>query len=89
MASKIKKAIEQELSPGRDMACAYGQDEKIAELAYLKAERRGGMSGHELDDWLEAEQEVYFTRGNDIPVNTGNLGLQVGHKGRLDIEYGK
>jgi len=78
MASKIKKAIEQELSPGRDMACASGQDEKIAELAYLKAERRGVMPGHELDDWLEAEQEVYFTRGNDIPVNTGNFGLQVG-----------
>lgn len=29
----------------------------IAELAYLKAENRGFEPGHELEDWLEAEQE--------------------------------
>lgn len=32
--------------------------ERIAALAYLKAEARGFSSGHELDDWLEAELEV-------------------------------
>ncbi len=31
-------------------------DAKIAELAYFKAESRGFEVGHELDDWLEAEQ---------------------------------
>ena len=31
---------------------------KIQELAYLKAEKRGFAPGHELEDWLEAEQEV-------------------------------
>lgn len=31
---------------------------KIAELAYYKAEQRGFVSGRELDDWLEAEQEL-------------------------------
>jgi hypothetical protein len=29
--------------------------QKIAELAYLKAESRGFAPGHELEDWLEAE----------------------------------
>ena len=33
------------------------RDVRIAELAYLKAESRGFEPGHELDDWLEAEQE--------------------------------
>jgi hypothetical protein len=30
----------------------------IAKLAYLKAERRGFRPGHELEDWLAAENEV-------------------------------
>jgi len=30
---------------------------KIAELAFYKAENRGFESGHELDDWIEAERE--------------------------------
>lgn len=30
----------------------------IEERAYYKAEQRGFANGHELDDWLEAEQEV-------------------------------
>jgi hypothetical protein len=31
---------------------------KIAEIAYFKAEQRGFVPGHELDDWCEAEQEI-------------------------------
>jgi hypothetical protein len=31
---------------------------RIAELAYLKAERRGFAPGYELEDWLEAELEL-------------------------------
>jgi hypothetical protein len=30
----------------------------IAKAAYLIAARRGFAPGHELDDWLEAENEV-------------------------------
>ncbi|MGO9802727.1 MAG: DUF2934 domain-containing protein [Steroidobacteraceae bacterium] len=30
----------------------------IAESAYLRAERRGFAPGHEVADWLAAEQEV-------------------------------
>ncbi|WP_374086715.1 DUF2934 domain-containing protein [Methylomicrobium lacus] len=36
---------------------------RIAELAYYKAERRGFEPGHELEDWLEAEQELIPNRG--------------------------
>jgi hypothetical protein len=34
------------------------QEQAIAESAYLKAESRGFEPGYELDDWLEAEQEL-------------------------------
>jgi hypothetical protein len=30
----------------------------IAEIAYFTAERRGFSPGYEIDDWLEAEQDV-------------------------------
>jgi hypothetical protein len=33
-------------------------DAKVAELAYYKAESRGFEPGRELDDWLDAEQEL-------------------------------
>ena len=32
--------------------------ERIAALAYFKAEARGFWPGHELDDWLAAEEEI-------------------------------
>jgi hypothetical protein len=34
------------------------RDAKVAEIAYRKAESRGFSPGHELDDWLAAEQEL-------------------------------
>jgi len=40
---------------------AIGSDKfqnMIAERAYYKAEKRGFAAGHEIDDWLAAEQEV-------------------------------
>jgi hypothetical protein len=32
--------------------------EMVAERAYAKAEKRGFAPGNELEDWLEAEQEI-------------------------------
>ena len=32
--------------------------ELIADIAYFKAQQRGFVPGHELDDWYEAEQEL-------------------------------
>jgi hypothetical protein len=37
---------------------AEARREMIAENAYLRAERRGFAPGHEVADWLAAEQEV-------------------------------
>ena len=34
------------------------RNDKIAELAYFKAQNRDFEPGHELDDWIEAEREV-------------------------------
>ena len=34
------------------------RDATISELAYYKAENRGFHPGHDLDDWLAAEQEL-------------------------------
>ena len=38
------------------------REARIAELAYLRAERRGFEPGHELEDWLDAEREVDISR---------------------------
>lgn len=40
------------------------REARIAEAAYWRAERRGFQSGHELDDWLQAEKEI-DDRGKD------------------------
>lgn len=34
------------------------RERRIRETAYFKAERRGFTPGHELEDWIAAEQEV-------------------------------
>jgi hypothetical protein len=45
------------LSPGlRDELDEYR--ERVAELAYQRAEQRGFIPGHEVEDWLEAERAV-------------------------------
>ena len=34
------------------------REQRIREAAYLRAQGRGFAPGHELEDWVEAEQEV-------------------------------
>jgi hypothetical protein len=34
------------------------REQMIATMAYLRAEQRGFASGHEQEDWLQAEAEV-------------------------------
>ena len=48
-----------DMSPPASLA-NNGRDRQamIAEGAYLRAEKRSFCPGHELDDWLAAEQEV-------------------------------
>lgn len=43
-------------SPGNEQKDVYVS--RVAECAYFKAEARGFVPGHEMDDWLAAETEV-------------------------------
>jgi hypothetical protein len=45
-------------APARINVPAEARRALIAETAYLRAERRGFVPGHEVDDWLAAEAEV-------------------------------
>ena len=36
----------------------YPTHDEIAQLAYCLYESRGGKEGHQLEDWLRAEQEL-------------------------------
>lgn len=38
------------------------REERIRELAYLRAERRGFTPGFDLEDWLSAERELTAAR---------------------------
>lgn len=39
-------------------ATAAERESRIALAAYFRAERRGFIPGQELEDWLQAEQEI-------------------------------
>ena len=39
------------------------RDDAIRTAAYARAEARGFVPGHELEDWLAAEREVDATQG--------------------------
>lgn len=41
-----------------DAIDAAGRHQMIAESAYFRAERRGFDGGRDVDDWLDAEQEI-------------------------------
>jgi hypothetical protein len=58
MAARLEKV--KVATQDSDEQPGHGIDrlELIQELAYLKAESRGFEPGHELEDWLAAEQEV-------------------------------
>lgn len=60
--STAAKEIEQNIIDLTPMVNAAGKtsDDRIAEMAYYKAEKRGFEPGHEMDDWLTAEQEYHL-----------------------------
>ena len=45
-------------APARVKVTAEARRSLIAETAYLRAERRGFVPGHDVEDWLAAEAEV-------------------------------
>ncbi len=56
-------------TPPRAKLTAEARHALIADAAYLRAERRGFVRGHETDDWLAAEAEVdaLLTAGQNSP----------------------
>ena len=58
MAAIVKKEVNSDPEELGNTLKSEDLDARIAELAYLKAESRGFEPGHELEDWLEAEQEL-------------------------------
>lgn len=57
MSLKPKNKVNSAPGVSGDTIFLPDRDARIAELAYYKAESRGFEPGHELEDWLEAEQE--------------------------------
>ena len=58
MATIDKQEVNSDPEESSNTLNSVDLDARIAELAYLKAESRGFEQGHELEDWLEAEQEL-------------------------------
>ena len=58
MATIVKQEVNSDPEEYGNTLNSVDLDARIAELAYLKAESRGFEPGHELEDWLEAEQEL-------------------------------
>ena len=58
MAAIVKQEVNSDSEESGNTLNSVDLDARIAELAYLKAESRGFEPGHELEDWLEAEQEL-------------------------------
>ena len=54
---KSEDDVDQEISAARVDDVDVHQS-MIAEAAYYKAESRGFAPGHEMEDWLEAENDI-------------------------------
>ena len=72
--SSVRTASNAEITGGRlerREIPSFSEDrqQRIAEAAYWRAERRGFEPGRELDDWLEAEREVDGQRRADPSLN--------------------
>jgi hypothetical protein len=67
MAKVATKDVKEQTSVFKDNNIEDLSDHnaKVAEIAYRKAENRGFKPGHELDDWLEAEEELNLSGANE------------------------
>ena len=62
MAAIVKQEVNSDPEESGNTLNSADRDARIAELAYLKAESRGFEPGHELEDWLEAEQDLMLSQ---------------------------
>jgi len=51
-----------------DFDLAKSREALIREVAYLHSSRRSFLPGHELEDWLAAEQQVNEYLAREIPL---------------------
>ncbi|MGA7180274.1 MAG: DUF2934 domain-containing protein [Thiobacillaceae bacterium] len=67
MKSQLQKTAATRLKAASTKETRFPSDrsQRIALAAYFKAEARGFIPGHELDDWLEAEREVMAETGDE------------------------
>ena len=63
MARSTRMAVKAK-APLRTRTSRAISAEEIARVAYELFERRGGVHGHDLEDWLEAERIVRQRRSN-------------------------
>jgi len=64
-------------TPQRDDAGTVSATERalmIARAAYHRAERRGFVPGHEVEDWLAAEREINRLLGPPAPSGSESQG---------------
>jgi len=54
-------------TPGGALVAPPSADpDRIAQLAYERFLERGGLHGHDQEDWFEAEREVRRLAGDDV-----------------------
>jgi regulation of enolase protein 1 (concanavalin A-like superfamily) len=60
MTAKSKSELNKEIQSLADdpTSCPPELEERIRFRAFQLYDQRGGIIGHDLDDWLEAEREV-------------------------------
>jgi len=54
-----------------DGSASTSREQMIAEAAYFRAAQRGFAPGHELGDWLDAEEDVIRLLSTAPPCSTG------------------
>ena len=57
-AEDLREEAEQSREEGDQRVRAQAHQHRIAVAAYYRAQRRDFEPGHELEDWLEAEDEM-------------------------------
>ena len=58
MKARVAKPQLQEIEVTNAVSSSPDLQQKIAEAAYYRAERRGFQPGFEMEDWLAAESEI-------------------------------
>jgi hypothetical protein len=78
MATKDEIVKDPAICNAEEAICdAPDREAMIAECAFYKAEQRGFEPGHELEDWLEAEQECILYEAGKPVVKEAAQDIQV------------